>query len=216
MIFSTIFRTRGTTNFSIAATGLRLQNTMRTFSSPGQGAKECTICVFKHLQLPCNPCQYLLQPEKLSSTNYFDFFCLHSNRDHFPIDHSLLQQTYKKYQQVLHPDRFSSDQALLDTATQVSSFCSNAYRTLQDDVSRAKYMLKEEHGIEALTEGEREKNHELMEWVFETRLEIEEAEEESELQAILLAIQTGYDDKIKIITQLFEQGEFDRIKDEID
>ena len=68
----------------------------------------------------------------------------------------------------------------------MSAFCSIAYKTLQDDVSRAKYILSEEHGIEALAEGEREKDHDLMEWVFETRMEIEEAGSREELSAMLM------------------------------
>ena len=44
----------------------------------------------------------------------------------------------------------------------------------------------EEHGIEALTEGEREKDHGLMVWVFETRMEIEEADTIQELSAMLI------------------------------
>ena len=52
-------------------------------------------------------------------------------------------------------------------------------------MSRAKYILCEEHGIEALAEGEREKDFELMEWVFETRMEISELENELELTAML-------------------------------
>ena len=57
---------------------------------------------------------------------------------------------------------------------------------MQDDVSRAKYILSEEHGIEALAEGEREKDFELMEWVFETRMEIEEADSVEELSTMLI------------------------------
>ena len=59
---------------------------------------------------------------------------------------------------VFHPDKFSTsnDAILQDNATQISAFCSTAYKVLQDDVSRAKYILEEEHGIEALKEGERE------------------------------------------------------------
>ena len=64
---------------------------------------------------------------------------------------------------------------------------------LQDDITRAKYILSAEHGIEALSEGEREKDHELMMWVFDTRMEIEEADSTSELAAMLMAVQTDYD-----------------------
>ena len=120
----------------------------------------------------------------MTDLNYFDFFCLQEYRGRFGLDRAVLHSTYKSYQRVLHPDRFSSDNELLDAATRVSAFCSTAYKVLEDDVSRAKYILKEEHGIDALTEGEREKDFELMTWVFETREEIEEADSIMELSAM--------------------------------
>ena len=57
---------------------------------------------------------------------------------------------------------------------------------LSDDVSRAKYILRQEYGIDALEEGEREKDQSLTEWVFETRMEIEQAESIMELAAMLI------------------------------
>ena len=63
-----------------------------------------------------------------------------------------------------------------ENATLVSSYCNNAYKVLKDDILRAQYILKTEYNIDALEEGEREKDPEVMEWVFETRMEIDEAE----------------------------------------
>ena len=85
---------------------------------------------------------------------------------------------------MLHPDKFSGDsntESLLDNATKVSSFCGQAYQTLLNDVHRATYLLLSEYGITALDESGREKDPELAEWVFETRMEIDEAETEEEL-----------------------------------
>ena len=66
--------------------------------------------------------------------------------------------------------------------------------------------MLENHGIQALEEGEREKNLELMEWVFETRMEIEEADTSEELSAMLMTIETDYNVKIEQIATLFEAG----------
>ena len=60
-------------------------------------AEKCKICVFTHDKLPCDPCQFLLRPEELSSTNFFDFFCLGETRGRFLIDRLSLEQTYKAY-----------------------------------------------------------------------------------------------------------------------
>ena len=88
---------------------------------------------------------------------------------------------------MLHPDKFSiakEESDLPKNATFVSSFCSNAYKILQNDITRAQYILKSEHNIESLEEGEREKDPDVMEWVFETRMEIDEIEDELELSAM--------------------------------
>ena len=55
-----------------------------------------------------------------------------------------------------------------------------------------------------------------MEWVFETRLEIDEADSTMELSAMLMQIQTEYDDKIAEIAKLFEEGEYEGVKKELD
>ena len=89
---------------------------------------------------------------------------------------------------MVHPDKFSSAEAIQSNATEVSAFCSIAYKVLQDDVARAKYILEQEHGIQALAEGEREKDLDLMEWVFETRMEIEELDHTEELSAMLMQV----------------------------
>ena len=55
-----------------------------------------------------------------------------------------------------------------------------------------------------------------MEWVFETRMEIDEADSTMELSAMLMQIQTEYDDKIAEIAKLFEEGEYEGVKKELD
>ena len=50
-------------------------------------------------------------------------------------------------------------------------------------------------------------------WVFETREEIEEADNEEELFAMQLQIQTLYDDKIAEIARRFEASDFEGVKE---
>ena len=107
------------------------------------------------------------------------------------IDHPYLNSQYKSYQRVLHPDKFSAsdiDPKLQDNAKQVRSYCSNAYQILLNDITRAQYILKTEHNIEALAEESKEKDPEVMEWVFETRMEIDDADVGPELDAINMQI----------------------------
>ena len=81
---------------------------------------------------------------------------------------------------------------------------------------RAKYLLKEEHGIEALEEGEREKDMDLMEWVFETRMEIESADTNEELFEMLQNVEGDYARKIDEISRHFENGQYEEVKNELD
>ena len=57
-----------------------------------------------------------------------------------------------------------------------------------DDILREQYLLKVEHGVESLIEEERENDAELANWVFETRMEIEQAESAEELFAIQMSV----------------------------
>ena len=98
--------------------------------------EKCAVCVHSHNKLPCDPCKYLRYPETLNSTDYYDFFCFHQK--HFNIDYQQLKATYMQFQSVLHPDKFSKgDSCLLESSNVVSSYCSNAYTVLTNDILRA-------------------------------------------------------------------------------
>ena len=55
-----------------------------------------------------------------------------------------------------------------------------------------------------------------MEWVFETRMEIEEADTREELAAMLMAVERDYQGKIDQIAELFEAGKYEEVKGELD
>ena len=78
-------------------------------------------------------------------------------------------------------------------------------------------MLLHKYDIETLVESEREQSPELAEWVFETRCEIEEADSRDELLAIQMEIQTQYNDKVELISQMFETPDgYKQVKKELD
>ena len=74
-----------------------------------------------------------------------------------------------------------------------------------NDIQRAQYLLEIEYKIKAWAEEEREQNMEMANWVFETRCEIEEAEEKEELLAIQMEIQSQYDEIVEDIATKFEE-----------
>ena len=117
------------------------------------------MCPQVHPVVGSDPCKYLLlPPEATKQLNYFDYFC-------FPHDYLLskqdLSQTYKNYQRVLHPDKFSSSAPLLDEATRMSSFTSSVYQVLMDDILRAEYLLRTDYNIVSMDESKRETNAQL-------------------------------------------------------
>ena len=57
---------------------------------------------------------------------------------------------------------------------------------------------------------------ELMEWVFEMRMEISQLESEMELNAMLMQVQSEYDQKIDEITQYFATENYEQVKSELE
>ena len=55
-----------------------------------------------------------------------------------------------------------------------------------------------------------------MEWVFETRMEIDELENEDELNVMLRQVQSDYETKIKEIQEFFNSNSFDMVKNELE
>ena len=174
----------------------------------------CQICPKSnaHQIIGANPCQYIITPAP-RELSYFTYFCL---RPIYRIDKLLLTDTYKQYQKVLHPDKFARESLLVEGATTASAYTSNAYKTLMNDIDRAQYLLKTEYGVDSFDESVREQNPELANWVFETRMEIEEADSLDELMAIQMSVQTQYDDKIEKIASIFESGELLKVKEELE
>ncbi|MCL4162476.1 UNVERIFIED_CONTAM: hypothetical protein GTU68_040961 [Idotea baltica] len=74
------------------------------------------------------------------SRNYFELFELEAQ---FHIDRDTLADCYQKLQSQFHPDRFveSNDQDKR-VAMQATTFINEAHKTLQEEPSRARYLLE--------------------------------------------------------------------------
>lgn len=90
----------------------------------------------------CSECGRILPPIE---RNYFDVFGLPVDR--LVIDTSQLEKRFLELSRKYHPDRFASKTPLENQiAHEYSSSVNNAYRTLKEPVSRAKYVVERQLG----------------------------------------------------------------------
>ena len=81
--------------------------------------------------------------------SYFELFAL---QPAFDIDLTILESHYRKIQSESHPDRFvNAISAEKLQSMQLATLANEAYQTLKNPASRAKYLL-EQQGIEAISE----------------------------------------------------------------
>lgn len=113
--------------------------------------------------------------------NYFELLALPVG---YPIDLALLDQHYRKLQSEVHPDRFvaasSADQLQsMQLATQVN----DAYRTLKNPTTRARYLLQLQ-GIETLEESNTAMPADFLMLQMEWREAAEDAEAAHDITAL--------------------------------
>ena len=90
----------------------------------------------------CSECGRILPP---AERNYFDVFGLPP--DQLVIDIPQLEKRFLELSRKYHPDRFASKTPLENQiAHEYSSAVNNAYRTLKEPVSRAKYVVERKLG----------------------------------------------------------------------
>jgi molecular chaperone HscB len=90
----------------------------------------------------CSECGRILPP---TERNYFNVFGLPADR--LEIDIPQLEKRFLELSRKYHPDRFASKTPLENQiAHEYSSAVNNAYRTLKEPVSRAKYVVERKLG----------------------------------------------------------------------
>jgi molecular chaperone HscB len=114
----------------------------------------------------CSECDKI-QPVAATS-DYFNFFGLPRK---LRIDESELEKTFYSLSRQFHPDYFMSASAEERQASvERSSMLNDAYRTLRNQVTRARYLLT----LEGYKEAEKKTPPDLLEEVFELNMQIEE------------------------------------------
>lgn len=115
----------------------------------------------------CAACEKI-QPLPVQGVDYFSFFELPRK---LRLDEAELEKSFYALSRQFHPDYFTGAGAEEQQASvERSSMLNDAYRTLRDQVTRAKYLLT----LEGYREAEKKAPPDLLEEVFELNMQIEE------------------------------------------
>ncbi len=113
--------------------------------------------------------------------NYFALFGLNQV---FNIDLTALEQQYRKIQSTAHPDRFVSATAAEKLKSmQLATLANEAYRTLKNPATRAKYFLSLQ-GIDAMQETNTTMPAEFLMQTMEWREALEDAKAAKDISAL--------------------------------
>lgn len=113
--------------------------------------------------------------------NYFEFFALPVQ---FGIDMQQFEANYRKIQSASHPDRFINAAASERMAAmQQATLANEAYVTLKNPASRAKYLL-ELHGIDAVADTNTALPMDFLMQQMEWRENLEDAKQARDIPAL--------------------------------
>lgn len=134
------------------------------------GRASQSACLYCRIQTAgphfCSECGKI-QPV-VTGSDYFTFFGLPRK---LRLDDSELEKSFYALSRQFHPDYFMGAAAEEQQASvERSSMLNDAYRTLRNPVSRAKYLLT----LEGYKEAEKKAPPDLLEEVFELNMQIEE------------------------------------------
>ncbi len=141
--------------------------------------------------------------------NFFDFLSLPAQ---FALDAEQLEQAFRRIQSSMHPDRFvRAGDAEKRIAMQLSTKANQAYQTLRDPLSRARYLCElngQDVGAEDNTAMPAEFLMEQMSW-HEALDEWREAPDAGELQVLIGRNQAAQEAlQQKLLTELDERQDY--------
>lgn len=130
----------------------------------------------------------------------------------FPIDLQALKREFLQLQAKAHPDRHTG--ANKSRAEGTSALINEAYKTLQDPLLRAQYLLSL-HGIDvAEDETAKMDDPELLGEVLEVREMIESAEGESEVEELRVENERKLERSVGVLGRMCGNGDWDAAKSE--
>ncbi|KAI9769634.1 MAG: hypothetical protein M1840_003871 [Geoglossum simile] len=138
--------------------------------------------------------------------NYFEIFPRSLSygpppRGPFSIDLRLLRKEFLQLQQNSHPDRHPPE--VKRSAEAISANINEAYRTLQDPLLRAQYLLSLRGLDVACDETAKVDDHDLLMEVLDAREEIEAADEEEQLVPLKKTNTARIDASMEVLEDAF-------------
>ncbi|CAM8987493.1 unnamed protein product [Rhodiola kirilowii] len=169
----------------------------------------CDISAQNTPFLFCESCRSVQPVDQ--SVDYFDIFGLDKNCD---IEAGSLEGKYKEWQKKLHPDLVhSKSQREKDYAAEQSSRVIDAYRTLDNPLSRAIYMLKLK-GVD-VDEEQTISEPELLGEIMEIREAVEEATDSQALTEIQIQMKEKLKHWAECFARAFQDQNFEVAKSSI-
>ncbi|CAI6332098.1 unnamed protein product [Periconia digitata] len=130
----------------------------------------------------------------------------------FKVDINALKREFLQLQARAHPDRHPQEDK--NKAQALSARINEAYKTLQNPLLRAQYLLSL-RGIEvAEDETAKVEDPDLLMEVLETREEIEEAQSEEDLVQMKTKNEERVEKSVKVLEEAFEKDDMDTAKSE--
>lgn len=124
----------------------------------------------------------------------------------FSPDLKRLRKEFIQLQALAHPDRASADKQR--QAEALSARINEAYKTLQDPLRRARYLLAQQ-GIDAEDESAQITDNALLMEVMEAREAVDEVEDEEGLASIREENDGRIGESVKVLEECFAKGDFE-------
>lgn len=154
--------------------------------------------------LTCETCSALLHVDAFKQFNFFELFGLQATYD---IDKGHLKQKFNNIQKLYHPDKHAQNEQL-EQINEVSSYLNSAYKTLQNDVDRALYLLSIQYNYK-IPEEENLEDSEFLAEIVQVNEQI--GDPEANITLMTKEYKDKYEEHIEKIKLYFDKGDFEHI-----
>ncbi|EUD68023.1 molecular chaperone HscB [Plasmodium inui San Antonio 1] len=154
--------------------------------------------------LSCQTCSALLHVDSFKQFSFFELFGLPTT---YNIDKGHLRKKFNDIQKLYHPDKHAQNEQLAQI-NEVSSYLNSAYKTLQNDVDRAVYLLRIQYNYK-IPEEENLEDSEFLAEIVQVNEQI--GDPEANITLMTKEYKYKYEDHVEKIKLHFDKGDFEHI-----